>query len=544
MMTTLRRTLGVFAAILATSSLWYSPAQAQDAKNPIIHADVPDVSMMRVGDTYYMSSTTMHMSPGLPIMKSKDLVNWAILNYAYDRLGENDELNLENRRNAYGRGSWASSIRYHDGVYYVSTFSATTRKTYIFHTKDIENEPWEMISFAPSLHDSSLFFDDDGKVYMLWGGGSLRLVELKENLTGIKEGGFNEVIIENASAPAGDNIMLGAEGSQLFKHDGKYYLFNITWPRGGMRTVVLHRADRITGPWEGRLGLQDQGVAQGGMIDTPDGQWYVYLFQDHGSVGRIPFLVPMKWEDGWPVLGVEGKVPIKLDLPASKGLVPGIVDSDEFVWNEGDKPLPLVWQWNHNPDNDHWSLTERPGFLRITAGRVDGNLLSARNMLTQRTIGPECTGIVALDVSGLKDGDLAGLCLLQQDYGLIGVKAAGDSKQIVMIKGVPPQRGRGPRRPSEKAPTEAPAVESVPLNLDTVYLRAVCDFRDKADKARFYYSLDGDKWTAIGDELQMRYTLPHFMGYRFGLFNYATKEAGGHADFDYFHISNEMATQN
>jgi beta-xylosidase len=222
------------------------------------------------------------------------------------------------------------------------------------------------------------------------------------------------VIIENASAPAGDNIMLRAEGSQLFKHDGKYYLFNITWPRGGMRTVVLHRADRITGPWEGRLALQDQGVAQGGMIDAPDGKWYAYLFQDHGAVGRIPFLVPMKWEDGWPVLGVDGKVPMELNLPASEGLIPGIVDSDEFDRNDGDDALPLVWQWNHNPDHEHWSLTERPDFLRITTGRVDGNMLAARNMLTQRTIGPECTGTIAVDVSGLKDGDLAGLCLLQQ----------------------------------------------------------------------------------------------------------------------------------
>jgi beta-xylosidase len=539
-----RRRAILLTAIFAASFLPNSAAQAQGAKNPIIHADVPDVSMMRVGDTYYMSSTTMHMSPGLPIMKSKDLVNWEMLNYAYDRLGENAELNLENGRNAYGRGSWASSIRYHDGVYYVSTFSATTGKTYIFHTKDIEHEPWEMISFEPSLHDSSLFFDDDGKVYMLWGGGGLRLVELKEDLTGLKDGGFNDVIIENASAPAGDNIMLNAEGSQLFKHDGKYYLFNITWPRGGMRTVVLHRADKITGPWEGRLGLQDQGVAQGGMIDTPDGKWFAYLFQDHGSVGRIPFLVPMKWEDGWPVLGVDGKVPLELDLPANKSLIPGIVASDEFERKDGDAPLPLVWQWNHNPDNGHWSLIERPGFLRVTTGRVDGNVLSARNMLTQRTIGPECTGTVALDVSGLKDGDLAGLCLLQQNYGLIGVRADGRSKQIVMIKGVPPRRGRGPGRPSGEALAEAPAVESVPLDQNTVYLRAVCDFRDKADKARFYFSLDGDQWTSIGDELQMSYTLPHFMGYRFGLFNYATKGAGGHADFGYFRISDEMANSN
>lgn len=519
-------------------------AHAQKAKNPIIHADVPDVSMMRVGDTYYMSSTTMHMSPGLPIMKSKDLVNWEILNYAYDRLGEIDELNLQNSRSAYGRGSWASSIRYHDGMYYVSTFSGTTGMTYIFRTPDIENEPWEEISFRPSLHDSSLFFDDDGKVYMLYGGGRLTLVELREDLTGIKEGGFNAVVIQNASAPAGDNINLGAEGSQLFKHDGRYYLFNITWPRGGMRTVVVHRADKITGPYEGRVGLQDQGVAQGGMVDTPEGDWYAYLFQDHGSVGRIPYIVPMKWEDGWPVIGVDGKVPMELDLPPSKGLIPGIVNSDEFNREEDERPLPLVWQWNHNPDNENWSLTERPGFLRLATGRVDRSAVEARNMLTQRTVGPECTGATKVDISGLKDGDFAGLCLLQENYGLVGVQRSGDKNQIVMIKGSSPRRGRGGfgRRggsPPVDTPAPTPVVESVPLEQDTVYVRAVCDFRDKADKARFEYSTDGETWNRIGDELTMSYTLSHFMGYRYGLVTFATKEAGGHADFDYFHISDK-----
>jgi len=542
----LKQIVPLLTAFIIVGSLGILPANAQNARNPIIHADVPDVSMIRVGDTCYMSSTTMHMSPGLPIMKSKDLVNWELLNYAYDRLGENDALNLENGRSAYGQGSWASSLRYHDGVYYVSTFSSTTGKTYIFSTPDIENEPWQENSFEPSLHDSSLFFDNDGKVYMLWGAGSLRLVELKEDLTGIKEGGINEVVIQNASAPAGENIMLGAEGSQLFKHNGRYYLFNITWPRGGMRTVVLHRADKITGPWEGRLGLQDQGVAQGGMIETPDGDWYAYLFQDHGAVGRIPYLVPLKWEDGWPVLGVYGKVPVDLKLPASKGLIPGIVDSDEFERTKGERALPLVWQWNHNPDNEHWSLTERPGYLRITTGRIVHNIMSARNMLTQRTIGPKCTGTTSVDVSGLQDGDFTGLCLLQQNYGVVGVKRDGDSKQIVMVKGSAPRRGprRGRRQESNHAsPTDA-VVETVPLEQETVYVRAVCDFRDRTDKAQFYYSLDGESWTAIGDELEMRYTLPHFMGYRFGLFNYATTEAGGRADFDYFRITDEMLRPN
>jgi beta-xylosidase len=279
-------------------------AQQKKAHNPIIFADVPDMSMIRVGDTYYMSSTTMHMSPGVPIMKSKDLVNWKLVSYAYDTLANMDELNLVNGKSTYGRGSWASAIRYHNGTFYVSTFAQTTGRTHIYSTKNVEKGPWKVSSFKPSYHDHSLFFDDDGKVYMIYSAGKLKLVELNGNLSGVKPGTTELVIIENASAPAGNNINLQAEGSQVFKVNGKYYLFNITWPRGGMRTVVIHRADKITGPWEGRLALQDLGVAQGGIISTAEGEWYSYLFRDYGAVGRIPYLVPVKWEDGWPVLGV------------------------------------------------------------------------------------------------------------------------------------------------------------------------------------------------------------------------------------------------
>jgi len=163
-------------------------AQQNSAHNPILYADVPDISIIRVDDNYYMSSTTMHMSPGIPIMKSKDLINWKLVNYAYDTLADVDALNLENGKNAYGSGSWASSLRYHDGTYYVSTFAGTTGKTYIFQTKDIEKGSWKSTSFEPSLHDSSLFFDDDGKVYMIYGGGALKIVQLKDDLSGIREG--------------------------------------------------------------------------------------------------------------------------------------------------------------------------------------------------------------------------------------------------------------------------------------------------------------------------------------------------------------------
>ncbi|WP_128548610.1 glycoside hydrolase family 43 protein [Larkinella soli] len=502
-------------------------ADAQTARNPVLFADVPDMAMIRVGDTYYMSSTTMHLSPGLPIMKSKDLVNWQLVGYAYDTLANVDALNLTNGKSTYGRGSWASSLRYHNGIYYATTFAQTTGKTYIYTTRDIEKGPWKAVSFSPAYHDHTLFFDDDGRVYLIYGAGKLRLVELTADASGVKPGTTEQILIENASLPSGTGGGLPAEGSQLFKVNGKYYLFNITWPRGGMRTVVIHRADRLTGPWEGRIGLQDRGVAQGGLIDTPDGRWFAYLFRDSGGVGRIPYLVPVRWEDGWPVLGVDGKVPETLDLPASKGLMPGLVASDEFTRKKGDPALPLVWQWNHNPDNDLWSVAERKGYLRLRTGRTDTSFVMARNTLTQRTIGPECAGTTLLDASNLKDGDFAGLGLLQKNFGLVGVKAEAGSRFVVMVSA-------GSGKPVE--------VQRVPLSRKTVYLKAECDFRDRKDTARFFYSLDGKAWLPIGEPLKMPYTIPHFMGYRFGLFNYAAKEPGGFADFDYFRV-NDTITQ-
>ncbi len=497
-----------------------SNAQLQKAQNPVLFADVPDMSMIRVGDTYFMSSTTMHMSPGVPIMKSKDLSNWTIVNYAYDTLANVEAMNLENGKSTYGKGSWASGIRYHQGTYYVSTFAQTTNKTYIYKTKDLENGPWERHTFTPAYHDHTLFFDDDGRIYIIWGVRKLRIAELKDDLSGVMEG-TERVLIEDANAPVGSNVGLG-EGSQLFKVNGSYYLFNIAWPRGGMRTVVVHRAAKITGPYEGRLAFADLGVAQGGLIDTPDGRWFAYLFRDYGSVGRIPYLVPVTWEEGWPVIGFGGKVPEMLELPVNKGVIPGLVSSDEFSRRKKDSGLPLVWQWNHNPGNAFWSVVQRKGWLRLTTGRVDTSFIMAKNTLTQRTFGPMCAGATRIDLSGMKEGDFAGLALLQRKFGQVGVKMVNGARSVVMVNA-------GSGQPVEE--------ESTPLKSKTVYLKAVCDFTERIDTARFYFSLDGKSWKTIGTRLNMEYSMPHFMGYRFGLFNYATKNQGGYADFDWFRVS-------
>ena len=520
-----KKTLLIALSLLCGITLSADPDSVKLAHNPIIWADVPDISIMRVGDTYYMSSTTMHMSPGLPIMRSHDLVSWELVSYAYDTLTDNDKMTLTNGQNAYGAGSWASSLRYHNHQYYVSTFSSTSGRTHIYTTRDIENGPWKAISFEPSLHDHSLFFDDDGRVYMLYNAGDITLVELNPDLSGIKPETKPEVIIPDPSALAGENVGLRAEGSQLFKVNGKYYLFNITWPQNGMRTVLIHRADMIRGPWEGRVAFKDRGIAQGGLIDTPEGEWYAYLFEDHGAVGRIPYLVPVTWEEGWPILGIDGKAPETLNIPAPKDSLAGIVTSDDFDRKAGDPDLPLAWQWNHNPDNELWSLKARPGYMRLTTGRVDSDVLQARNMLTQRTFGPVSTATTSVDISHLKDGDYAGIIALQKHYGFVGVKMDAGKKSIVMVK------------PESEHPRE---VENIPFDQNTLYLKIACDFRDRTDIAYFYYSLDGENWIEIGEPLKMLYTLPHFMGYRFGLFCYATKAPGGYADFDYMHLGREL----
>ncbi|MEO7047716.1 MAG: glycoside hydrolase, partial [Ferruginibacter sp.] len=235
-----------------------------------------------------------------------------------------------------------------------------------------------------------------------------------------------------------------------------------------------------------------------------------------------------KWEDGWPILGVDGKVSETLDLPANKSLIPGIVNSDDFSRKKNERALPLVWQWNHNPDNNLWSVTERKGYLRLKTGRIDTSFFLARNSLTQRTIGPVCTGVTSLDVSNMKDGDFAGLALLQKNYGIAGVKVDGNNKNIVMINA------------SSGKPEE---VQNIPLHQQTVFFKAECDFTNKKDTANFFYSLDRVTWTGLGTALKMAYTIPQFIGYRFTLFNYATKNIGGFADFDYFHISDKISKQ-
>ena len=499
---------------------------SQNATNPIINADVPDPDFIRVGSVYYMVSTTMYFNPGIPIMKSTDLVNWGLVNYCYSTLANTDALNLSNGAEAYSGGTWASSINYVNNTYYVSSFSYTTGKTYIYKTANIETGPWTVITLNKVYHDHSLFFDSDGRVYFAYGHDNIQLTEMKPDLTGELSGGINKIIIPKASSVAGSNFILTAEGTRLQKINNTYYVSNICWPSGKGRTQILHKSNSIGGTYTGRVVFQSSiGSAQGEYIETPAGKWYAMFFHDQGSVGRIPDLLPVTWgSDGWPVVGVNGQVPSGLDIPKGLGTLKGIIDCDEFSVAPS---LKLQWQWNHNPQNSYWSLSQRSGFLRLTNERTDANVLRTTNTLTQRTFGPKCSGYIALDVSGMKDGDYAGLMALQNKYGFVGIKMNGTTKTIIYANGIG----------FSGAVSEA---GNIPLNQNTVYLRVDFDFTNKTDKAYFYYSLNGISWTTIGSVLQMNYDLEHFTGYRFGLFSYATKSAGGYADFDFFRVGSTI----
>lgn len=508
----------------------YAQSAEYNAQNPVIWADVPDPSIIRVGDSFYMSSTTMHFMPGVPIMKSDDLVNWHIVNYVYDTLAESDAFLLQNGENAYGEGTWASSLRYHNDMFYLVTFSYTTQKTYVFRTDDIESGSWETTVLDGLYHDPSLFFDD-GRAFLAYGVNDIRIIELTPDATALKEDGVDQILIPDAKKIAGTEFYVPAEGSHIKKVNGYYYVSLISWPAGVMRTQLTYRSDSLLGTYTGKIALQDDGVAQGGLIDTPEGDWYGFLFKDHGSVGRIPMLVPVKWKNDWPIFGVNGKVPEQLDIPVDQDNFSGVVSSDEFDGKAGPdlyndetsilSGLSLAWQWNHNPDADFWSLDDHRGYLRLTNAELDTSWVGTRNTLTQRTFGPQCTGTILMDTQNMKDGDYAGLGALQGTNGFVGVKKEENQKYLVMMKGDP------------NFETE---VEKHSLSQDHVYLRIAFDFKNLTDKAYFYYSLDGSSWHQIGDFLQMNYTLDHFVGYRFALFNYATKTTGGSVDFDYFRI--------
>ena len=507
------------------------------AKNPIIPLDYPDVDVIRVDDTYYMISTTMYFMPGCEILRSYDLVNWEHATYVYDKLDSTPAQRLEDDLHIYGQGMWAASLRYHNGTFYVVFAANDTRKTYLFTANDVEG-PWEKREIEGFYHDASLFFDDDNRTYLVYGNREVWLTELESDLSKPKENGRHQILVSESEA---DNPNLSYEGAHFYKVNGTYYLFLIrSLPDRWMRVQSCFIANSLDETFSGQDVLVDdrdycgQGVAQGGVVDTPEGDWYAILFQDSGAVGRMPILVPVEWRDGdFPIFGDDGKIPVHFHTESTHSDYPyePLVGSDDFK-KQYPKYYGLApkWQFNHEPDLSGFSVNNEEGYVALTTTKVSNQLLQATNTLTQRMQFPNSSAEVTVDATNLNDGDIAGFCALQGAYGFVGITKEGGNYYLV-VRSKPltdlTMQSFTPNNSEEKE------WERIPLESPTVTLKIDADFWQMKDIVRFYYQQDG-QFTQIGPDHQVAFKLDHFTGCRFGLFCYSTKKEGGSAQFSQF----------
>jgi beta-xylosidase len=489
--------------------------------NPVIAADFPDPDVILVDSTYYMVNTTMFVFPGVTILKSFDLVNWQYCSNAVQRFDFSPCYDLEGC-NRYGHGQWATSLKYHNAKFYLLFITLNEGG---FLCKAVKPEgPWQIRKLPKGFYDPGLFFDDDGRIYVAHGYNKIFVTELDENFS--PKG--------NDSLVYTGDIRPGLEGTHVYKINGYYYLYSTYGGLDGFQAAL--RSKSIYGPYEQKVVIKDTahgvnyGIHQGALIKTQTGEWWTMLFVDNGPFGRFPSLQPVTWEDGWPMVGVDGKAVVTYRKPNVGREYPITVlpTSDEF-----DRPgLGMQWGWNHNPEPTKWSLTEKPGYLRLRTVTVVDSLPKARNTLTQRMFAYYSDTLASLastkmDSGQMKEGDVAGLAIFQDPYAFIGIKRVNGRNYLIMVN-----NGR--------------VVDSTSVEGSAIYLRASALHGSGAapyyggktvsgsGTASFSYSLDNRSFMRFGNDLQMKFNLRIFTGNKFCLFNYATRDTGGYVDFDWF----------
>lgn len=484
---------------------WWQIAPNHDkyaARNPMLWADYPDPDIIRVGEYYYMVTTTMFFMPGAPIMRSKDLVHWETISYVFPELKDIPAYDLQGGTK-YGQGQWATSLRYHKGKFYVLFVTNGIEGSWIYSTED-PTKGWQLHSHLKGFyHDASLFFDDDDRVYIFSGSGSVDITELEGDLSKEKEGGFKRHLTVQDEE---DNGLL--EGSRVIKKDGYYYLIMISWPRTGRSQLAYRTKDLARGRWEKKVILFDNfdqigNVGQGTVVDGPDGKWHGVIFQDRGGVGRILTVSPVRWIDGWPMIGDE------------QGQV---TPCDEVA------TVTLDRQWNHNPDKSAYTYNAKKKVLELRTGQLAENIFMARNTLTWRMFGPTSSDTVCLDISKMKDGDRAGFSALNGDAALLSVCKDGAKSSLVLTEEsvvLDRQKRVTDDKVSEKARVDITGAKKIWFTIH-------CDFNRHKDIATFEYSLDGKTFHKIGGDFKMRFDYQRFFtGTRYAVFNFATKQKGG-----------------
>jgi len=514
---------------------WQSDNGDGTYQNPVLFADYSDPDVIRVGADFYMVSSSFHYMPGIPILKSGDLVNWRIIGHAFDRLDLDPAYDMTNG-NRYARGCWAPAIRFHRGRFYVC-FPTPDEGVFITSAPSAEG-PWDPIIpliATNNLEDPCPFWDDDGSAYLIHSalrGGPLILRKMSPDAKTVLDGG--KIIVRD------EKNLRTLEGPKLYKRNGFYYIFAPFGGVSGGAQAVL-RSKNIYGPYDFKVALsqgstQINGPHQGAYVETPSGQGWFLHFQSRGGYGRILHLQPVIWVDDWPVIGQpnpsnpQGWTPqppapdaiIGQGLPGPVGqpvlthAKPDVAQcpiefqqtSDEFAG----AALGLQWQWNHNPVQDHWSLTVRPGFLRLKALPAP-DLLNARNTLTQMLADPALVATTLLDTKGMADHEKAGLCLLCSDASWIGVTREQGRRHLLFH--------------ASKLETTGPE-----LAQDAIQLRVSIAADETASYA---YSLDGLTFTPLGPPARIMFSW--WKGARVGLFAFNTNPSAtdaGVADFDWF----------
>ena len=480
-------------------------------KNPVLNADYSDPDVIRVGDKYYMVASDFHFV-GMQVLESDDMVNWQIIGQIYDRF----DLPGWDENKHYAGGSWAPSIRWHDGRFYV--FFCTPEEGLFMSSAEDARGPWtplHCLKAVPKWEDPCPLWDDDGKAYL-----------------GRSQHGAGPIIVHKMSPDGktlldeGVTVYTGpvAEGTKWLKRNGYYYLII---PEGGVGTgwQTVLRSKNVYGPYEKRVVLEQgstnvNGPHQGALVDTPEGTWWFYHFQETPALGRVVHLQPARWKDDWPLMGVDidgngigepvavwqkpgdqgDRSLISLASPRIKRPVPLIPQtSDDF----NSERLGLQWQWCHNPANDYWSLTERKGWLTLHA-LPSPDLKNARNMLTQKAMGYCGEATTLMDCRQIKNGTYAGLLCIGREYRGIGVCADGiyledNGQREVIVR----------KKPGK------------------VYLRIALNVI--TNQHQFYYSLDGKRYQPVGTPFEMHNG--NWKGFRIGLYCYGDS---GTAQFDHF----------
>ena len=523
------------------------PAWAPDVgdgryQNPVLFADYSDPDAVRVGSDYWLTSSSFSHVPGLPILHSRDLVNWELVNHALPVLVPRDHFAVPR----HGGGVWAPAIRHHAGRFWIY-YPDPDFGIYVVTAADPRGA-WSapvMVKSGKGLIDPCPLWDDDGQVYLVHGwarsragkNNILQLNRLSADGTRVTDGDGVVIIDENTSTRGFHTL----EGPKFYKRGDTYWIFA---PVDGVATgsQAVYHSKNIHGPYEARVVLARgstpiNGPHQGAWVDTPSGENWFLHFQDRGPFGRVVHLEPMSWAaDGWPRMGTgvatgaeKGEPVLTHAKPAGKSPPAAPATSDEF-----DSPtLGLQWQWQANPRPEFSSLVATPSSLRLAcvAAPAATSLYDAPNLLLQKFSAPAFTATTTLDFSAAHEGDKAGLIVFGYSYAWIGLRKTASGLRVVQVVNVDANKSGTER---EAAAVDAPS--------SRVFLRVTVA---TDAKCRFAYSFDGKSFTTFGDELQA--TVSRWVGAKVGLFAAAAPAlskaegpgavSGGHADFDFFRLT-------